>query len=184
MSAVRSGERRRSPQGATWLELSESVFKTMGQAPVCKLNNLCAKSGVRLLWPMLLLHACSMATDAESAGQPSISLKSPVFMARPETFLGVEPRTTFSHRGCSVQCLALCCARDKNHPCIIMWSLGNESGYGPAHDAMAAYLRTQDPTRPIHYEVDKAGGEGPCSFPERFLRFCGTHSRVRPFSKG
>ena len=29
------------------------------------------------------------------------------------------------------------CERDKNHPSIILWSLGNESGYGPAHLAMA-----------------------------------------------
>lgn len=43
--------------------------------------------------------------------------------------------------------------RDKNFPAIIMWSLGNEAGYGPAHDALAAYLRAKDPTRPIHYEV-------------------------------
>jgi beta-galactosidase len=43
-------------------------------------------------------------------------------------------------------------ARDKNHPGIIMWSLGNESGYGPAHDAMAGWTRGYDPTRPIHYE--------------------------------
>ncbi len=42
--------------------------------------------------------------------------------------------------------------RDKNHPCIVMWSLGNESGYGPNHDAMAAAIRAIDPTRPIHYE--------------------------------
>lgn len=43
--------------------------------------------------------------------------------------------------------------RDKNHPAIIMWSLGNEAGYGPAHAAMAAWLRARDPTRPLHYEV-------------------------------
>jgi len=42
--------------------------------------------------------------------------------------------------------------RDKNHPCIVMWSLGNESGYGPNHDAMAAWIRGRDQTRPIHYE--------------------------------
>ncbi|WP_159881715.1 glycoside hydrolase family 2 TIM barrel-domain containing protein [Paenibacillus puerhi] len=42
--------------------------------------------------------------------------------------------------------------RDKNHPSVIMWSLGNESGYGPHHDAMAAWIRQADPTRPIHYE--------------------------------
>lgn len=42
--------------------------------------------------------------------------------------------------------------RDKNHPCIIFWSLGNESGYGPNHDAAAGYVRGADPSRPLHYE--------------------------------
>lgn len=42
--------------------------------------------------------------------------------------------------------------RDKNHPSIIMWSLGNESGYGVNHDALAGWIRGADPTRPIHYE--------------------------------
>lgn len=45
--------------------------------------------------------------------------------------------------------------RDKNHPSIIIWSLGNESGYGPNHDAMAEWVRQADPTRPIHYERAK-----------------------------
>ena len=42
--------------------------------------------------------------------------------------------------------------RDKNHPCVIAWSLGNESGYGPNHDAMAGLIRGLDPSRPLHYE--------------------------------
>ncbi|HET7026714.1 MAG TPA: glycoside hydrolase family 2 TIM barrel-domain containing protein [Candidatus Limnocylindrales bacterium] len=42
--------------------------------------------------------------------------------------------------------------RDKNHPSIILWSLGNESGYGANHDAAAAWLRRYDPSRPLHYE--------------------------------
>jgi beta-galactosidase len=42
--------------------------------------------------------------------------------------------------------------RDKNHPSIIMWSLGNESGVSAAHQAAAAWLRSYDPTRPVHYE--------------------------------
>ena len=41
--------------------------------------------------------------------------------------------------------------RDKNHPSVIMWSLGNESGYGPNHDAMAEWIHRRDPTRPVHY---------------------------------
>jgi len=42
--------------------------------------------------------------------------------------------------------------RDKNHASIILWSLGNESGYGAAHDAMAGWIRRYDPSRPLHYE--------------------------------
>jgi beta-galactosidase len=42
--------------------------------------------------------------------------------------------------------------RDKNHPSVIVWSLGNESGYGPNHDAMAGVIRGMDASRPLHYE--------------------------------
>ena len=42
--------------------------------------------------------------------------------------------------------------RDKNHPSIIFWSLGNESGYGANQAAMSAWLHEFDPTRPVHYE--------------------------------
>jgi len=42
--------------------------------------------------------------------------------------------------------------RDRNHPCIIAWSLGNETGYGPNHDALAGWIRRTDPSRPLHYE--------------------------------
>jgi beta-galactosidase len=44
--------------------------------------------------------------------------------------------------------------RDKNHPSIIMWSLGNESGSGANLAAMADWTRQRDPSRPIHYEHD------------------------------
>lgn len=42
--------------------------------------------------------------------------------------------------------------RDRNHPSIVIWSLGNETGQGPAHAAMAGWIRDADPTRLIHYE--------------------------------
>ena len=42
--------------------------------------------------------------------------------------------------------------RDRNHPSVIVWSLGNEAGYGANHDAMAAWIRHVDPARPLHYE--------------------------------
>lgn len=41
--------------------------------------------------------------------------------------------------------------RDKNHSCIVMWSLGNESGYGCNHVKMAQWTKQRD-TRLVHYE--------------------------------
>jgi beta-galactosidase len=50
--------------------------------------------------------------------------------------------------------------RDRNHPSVIVWSLGNESGYGPNHDAAAGLARSLDPSRPLHYEgaIARKGG--------------------------
>lgn len=42
--------------------------------------------------------------------------------------------------------------RDKNHPSVIIWSLGNEAGRGPNNAAMAAWIHDFDITRPVHYE--------------------------------
>jgi len=42
--------------------------------------------------------------------------------------------------------------RDKNHPCIIMWSLGNEAGGGRNFEITAKAVRDRDTTRPVHYE--------------------------------
>ncbi|MFQ3175052.1 MAG: beta-galactosidase [Psychromonas sp.] len=42
--------------------------------------------------------------------------------------------------------------RDKNHPSIIIWSLGNESGLGHHHHAMYQWTKLKDPTRPVQYE--------------------------------
>jgi beta-galactosidase len=42
--------------------------------------------------------------------------------------------------------------RDKNHPSVVIWSMGNESGYGVNHATLAEWMHTHDPTRPVHYE--------------------------------
>lgn len=42
--------------------------------------------------------------------------------------------------------------RDKNHPSVVFWSMGNETGWGVNFDAMYAAIKAIDPTRPIHYE--------------------------------
>jgi beta-galactosidase len=46
--------------------------------------------------------------------------------------------------------------RDKNHPSIIMWSLGNEAGTGENLVAMADWTHSRDETRPVHYSHDVA----------------------------
>ncbi|GAA3639328.1 glycoside hydrolase family 2 TIM barrel-domain containing protein [Microbacterium awajiense] len=47
--------------------------------------------------------------------------------------------------------------RDKNHPSIILWSLGNESGTGQNLAAMSSWTARRDPSRPVHYEGDYTG---------------------------
>ncbi|MBD8608964.1 DUF4981 domain-containing protein [Frigoribacterium sp. CFBP 13729] len=47
--------------------------------------------------------------------------------------------------------------RDKNHPSIVMWSLGNEAGTGRNLAAMAAWTHARDTGRPVHYEGDYTG---------------------------
>ncbi|KAL2478168.1 glycoside hydrolase family 2 protein [Forsythia ovata] len=42
--------------------------------------------------------------------------------------------------------------RDKNHACIISWSLGNEASYGPNHGALSGWIRGKDSSRFVHYE--------------------------------
>ena len=49
--------------------------------------------------------------------------------------------------------------RDKNHACVLFWSLGNELGTGPHHAAMAAWIRAYDATRLVHYESGRPGAE-------------------------
>ena len=49
--------------------------------------------------------------------------------------------------------------RDKNHPSIIFWSLGNESGYGANHSGAAGWVRHYDPSRPVHYEGTISKGQ-------------------------
>ncbi|MEV0840828.1 glycoside hydrolase family 2 TIM barrel-domain containing protein [Actinocatenispora sera] len=63
--------------------------------------------------------------------------------------------------------------RDKNHPSIILWSLGNESGIGVNHGAMAQWTRHRDPSRPIHYEGDHA-----CRYVDVYSRMYASHAEV------
>lgn len=57
------------------------------------------------------------------------------------------------------------CSRDKNRPSVIMWSMGNESGYGPNTVKMCNWVKENYPGRPVHYE-----GAGDRPGPDLFSR--------------
>ncbi len=45
-----------------------------------------------------------------------------------------------------------CVRRDLNRPCVLIWSMGNESGYGKGFIRAARWIKECDPTRLVHYE--------------------------------
>jgi beta-galactosidase len=69
--------------------------------------------------------------------------------------------------------------RDKNRPSVILWSLGNESGTGANLAAMAAWARRRDPSRPLHYEGDRA-----CPDVDVYSRMYPTHAEVDRIGRG
>ena len=69
--------------------------------------------------------------------------------------------------------------RDKNHPSIVMWSLGNESGSGVNLGAMAGWARERDPSRPLHYEHDWS-----CRDVDVYSRMYAPHDEVDAIGRG
>jgi beta-galactosidase len=63
-----------------------------------------------------------------------------------------------------VQHAAETLARDKNKPCVLAWSCGNESGWGPNFKAMVDYVAATDPTRPRFVSEVKRSSDGNLSF--------------------
>jgi beta-galactosidase len=53
-----------------------------------------------------------------------------------------------------------CVIRDKNSMAVLIWSLGNESGYGKNLEDAGRWIKNYDPTRPTHYEgsIYETGG--------------------------
>ena len=75
--------------------------------------------------------------------------------------------------------------RDKNHPSVIIWSLGNEAGDGPNFEATSKWIHQRDPSRPVHYEP---AGRRPhtdivCPMypPPRELETYASQPQTRPF---
>lgn len=77
------------------------------------------------------------------------------------------------------------CLRDKNHPCVIVWSLGNESGVGANHGAMYGWMKAYD-GRPVQYE--SGGSQKHVSdilapmYPDKsWIEDCMASDDIRPF---
>jgi len=51
--------------------------------------------------------------------------------------------------------------RDKNHPSVLMWSMGNECGLAPVHYKMAEFVKKTDPTRPVYHQTNDPNGDAP-----------------------
>lgn len=69
--------------------------------------------------------------------------------------------------------------RDKNHPSVVIWSLGNECGTGRGLTAMAGWIRDRDPDRPLHYEGDRS-----CADTDMYSRMYASHAEVAAIGRG
>jgi beta-galactosidase len=90
-----------------------------------------------------------------------------------------NPTDDPAYRDALVDRMSRMIERDKNHPSIIMWSLGNEAGTGTSIEAMAAAARSRDASRLIHYE-----GEWASTQVDVYSRMYATHQEVELIGRG
>jgi len=72
---------------------------------------------------------------------------------KPERTLGNNPAWMGMHLDRTIRMVE----RDKNHPSVIIWSLGNEAGDGCNFAATYAWIKKRDASRPVHYERTELG---------------------------
>ncbi|MFE9452325.1 glycoside hydrolase family 2 TIM barrel-domain containing protein [Streptomyces sp. NPDC006739] len=69
--------------------------------------------------------------------------------------------------------------RDKNHPSVVIWSLGNEAGTGRGLTAMAEWIHGRDSGRLVHYE-----GDLDCRDTDMYSRMYADHAEVELIGQG
>ena len=72
---------------------------------------------------------------------------------QPDRTLGNNPMFMKSHLDRTIRMVE----RDKNHPSVIIWSLGNEAGDGVCFDATYDWIKQRDLSRPVQYERAESG---------------------------
>ena len=90
-------------------------------------------------------------SDVESHGTVSLYPEQPMGRARLRRTFSIIPRDPMFFKAINDR-VRRNVLRDENHPCILLWSLGNESGYGPALEAAGRWVKAYDPSRLCHYE--------------------------------
>jgi beta-galactosidase len=95
----------------------------------------------------------------------------------PETTLGNNPIWKEAHLDRTIRMVE----RDKNHPSVIIWSLGNEAGDGINFMATSDWIHQRDPSRPVQYERAEARPHTDIVVPmyhsvERIVEYARNHS--------
>ncbi len=94
--------------------------------------------------------------------------------------LGFRPEWELAH----FQRIDRMVARDRNHPSIILWSLGNEAGIGPTFEKAAARVKAADPSRPVVYGgYSNVDGHTPLPYSEVYTPMYDTVDEMLDYAK-
>ena len=90
-------------------------------------------------------------SDIETHGTVMLYQEQPMDFERLIEVFGLVPRTPMFENAI-LDRVQRNVKRDQNHACIVMWSLGNEAGFGPAFEKAGRWVKAYDPSRLCHYE--------------------------------
>lgn len=125
-------------------KLNINTIRTSHYPPIPELPAMAAELGFYLL----------LEADIETHGFTSRRAVGYGYDAENPIWPGTDPNWLEEH----LERMERTLERDKNHPSVIFWSTGNESGHGPNHAAMVDYIHRRDPARLVHCEDESRKG--------------------------
>ncbi len=127
-------------------ELNINTLRTSHYPPPPELLDMCDELGLYVIDETdIETHGFSNRTGSHQGGY---DVQDPIWPCQDPNF-----RQMFMER------MKRMVERDKNHPCIIMWSTGNESGYGVNQEAMIEWGKNRDNSRLYHCEDASRKGD-------------------------